>query len=176
MTGYSELRVNAVELARVPGSRRTVDASIPLAELDIDDPQLAGDVHVELTLESTLDDIDVRGELTVAWSDECRRCLRPLSGAVHISVDERYAEGATNSTDPGDRADLDTFPITNGQIDLRPIVREGVLLGRPDAALCRDDCPGLCPNCGADLAVGPCGCEPAVGDERWAVLDQLREP
>ena len=56
------------------------------------------------------------------------------------------------------------------------MVREEVLLAIPDAPLCRDDCPGLCPVCGADLQTAPCGCETAVGDDRWAVLDQLREP
>ena len=54
------------------------------------------------------------------------------------------------------------------------MVREDVLLGVPDAPLCRADCPGLCPVCGADLADGPCDCDTTVRDERWAVLDQLR--
>ncbi|MGI9053741.1 MAG: YceD family protein [Ilumatobacteraceae bacterium] len=180
VTGHPALRVNALELARVPGSRRSVTASIPLDALEIDDPRLSDDVDVDVTLESTIDDIDVRGELTVAWSDECRRCLRPLSEVLRIPIDERYAEpgegGTTTWTDPDDRIDLDTFPIANGQIDLRSMVREGVLLGVLEAPLCRDDCEGLCPTCGTDLAGGPCGCEPAIGDERWAVLDQLREP
>ena len=56
------------------------------------------------------------------------------------------------------------------------MVREEVLLAIPDAPLCRDDCPGLCPVCGADLQTAPCECETAVGDDRWAILDQLREP
>ena len=62
----------------------------------------------------------------------------------------------------------------NGQIDLAPMVREEVLLAVPDGPLCRPDCPGLCPICGADLAEGPCGCDTTERDERWAVLDQLR--
>ena len=54
------------------------------------------------------------------------------------------------------------------------MVREEVLLGVPDAPLCRPDCAGLCPTCGADRNVGPCDCDTAVRDERWAALDQLR--
>ena len=169
----SELVVNAVELARVPGTRRAIDRSVPLAELEVHDPRVSGDVHVELLLESTIDDIDVRGELSVAWSDECRRCLRPLSDRLAVHVDERYA--VADETRPIDPLDLDTFPIVGGQIDLRPMIREGLLLGIPDAPVCREDCPGLCPTCGADLAEGPCGCAPPERDERWAALDQLRE-
>lgn len=170
----SELVINAVELVRVPGTGRVIQASVPLADLDIDDPRLAGDVGVELVLESSIDDIDARGELAVRWSDECRRCLRPLSDVLRIAVDERYAE--VDEHRPVDPADLDTFPIVGGQLDLRPMVREGLLLGVPDSPLCRVDCPGLCPTCGADLTAGPCGCAPDQRDERWAVLDQLREP
>ena len=65
------------------------------------------------------------------------------------------------------------FPIENGQLDLGPMVRENVLLGAPDAPLCRDDCPGLCPICGTDLQLGPCDCDRTERDDRWAALDQL---
>ena len=104
------------------------------------DPRLSGDVAVDVTLESTLDDVEVAGTLTVDWSDTCRRCLRDVGGPLVIDVEERYAV-----------EDPDAFPIEHGQIDLAPMVRENVLLGVPDAPLCRDDCPGLCPICGADL-------------------------
>jgi uncharacterized protein len=169
----SELVINARELMRVPGTRRVVDRTVALADLEVDDPRLTGAVTVHLLLESSLDDIDARGDLTVRWSDECRRCLRPLSDELWVSVDERYAE--PDEDRPLDPTDLDTFPIVGGQFDLRPMVREGLLLGVPDAPLCRDDCPGLCPTCGADLSEVACGCAPAERDERWAVLEQLRE-
>ncbi len=63
------------------------------------------------------------------------------------------------SDDPGRTVDPEAFPIERGQLDLAPMVREEVLLGVPDAPLCRDDCAGICPECGADLAAGPCGCD-----------------
>ncbi len=150
----SELVVNAAELMRVPGTRRIVDRTVALADLDIDDPRLTGDVAVHVVLESSIDDLDARGELAVSWSDECRRCLRPLADELRVAVDERYAE--PDDQRPVDPSDLDTFPVVGGRIDLRPMVREGLLLGVPDAPLCRDDCPGLCPTCGVDLSTGAC--------------------
>jgi uncharacterized protein len=169
VSSRSDLVVNALELARQPGTVRHVETVVPPAELDAVDPRLggeAGDVNVHVALESTLDDIVVTGMLTVEWSDECRRCLRPLADALRIDVEERYT----------DSPELDEFPITNGQIDLRPMVREEVLLVIPDAPLCRADCPGLCPICGADLQTSPDHGHPEERDERWAVLDLLREP
>ena len=70
------LRINAAELLREPGTRRRVDAQLALADVDAVDGRLAGDVAVDVTLESTLDTVEVAGTLTVDWSDTCRRCLR----------------------------------------------------------------------------------------------------
>jgi len=164
----SPLLVNAAELLRQPGSRRHVDTAVPRDDLDVDDPRLEGEVRVELVAESTLDDVVVSGTLTVGWNDQCRRCLRPLHPDLCVDVEERYATAESPAVN--DHA----FPIEHGQLDLRPMIREGILLAVTDAPLCRDDCPGLCPICGADLVDGPCGCAVAERDERWAVLDQLR--
>jgi uncharacterized protein len=165
----SPLLVNASEILRVPGTHRTLAASVSLADVDVADDRVAGDVTLDLAIVSSLDDLAVAGTLTVAWSDQCRRCLRPLAGDLVIDVAERYAPAESETL-----GDTDAFPIEHGQLDLRPLVREGVLLGIPDAPVCRDDCPGLCPLCGADLTAGPCTCDLLVRDERWAVLDQLR--
>jgi DUF177 domain-containing protein len=161
----SPLLVNAAELLRQPGSQRRLDVAVPLADVDVHDPRVAGDVAVDVTLTSSLDDIVVAGQLFVAWSDECRRCLRPLANSLVADVGERYAPGGGG----------DAFPIEHGQLDLAPMVREEVLLAIPDAPLCRPDCAGLCPTCGADLNEGACGCDREVRDERWAVLDVLRQ-
>ncbi|MGA1333101.1 MAG: hypothetical protein ACO31D_08090 [Ilumatobacteraceae bacterium] len=40
--------------------------------------------------------------------------------------------------------------------------------------MCRNDCPGLCPQCGADRATAKCSCVVETRDERWAALDALR--
>ena len=160
------LVLNAAELLRQPGSHRRVEVDVSRGELGLADARLTGDVTVDVDVESTLDDVIVTGRLTTSWRDQCSRCLRPLSGVLEMGVDERYA------VDPG--AD-DAYPIVRGQLDLAPMLREEVLLAMPDAPLCRPDCPGLCPICGADLQEGPCGCDTTTRDERWAVLDQLRE-
>ncbi len=67
--------LNATELLRQPGTVRSISTSVAQADVDVDEPRLHGDIAIELTLTSTLDDIEVVGTLTVDWSDECRRCL-----------------------------------------------------------------------------------------------------
>ncbi len=160
-----ELRVNTVELLRQRGNRRTVAAIVDPADLDLDDARITGPVDVDLALESTLDGIEVTGAITVPWADACRRCLRPVEGVAAADVHELYQERVV---------DPDAFEIEGDQLDLAPMVRELVLLELPDAPLCREDCAGICPVCGADRNESPCDCDTSVRDERWAALDQLR--
>ena len=163
----SALLVNATELLREPGTRKHVADVVAAAEIDAQNPAIAGDVAVDLDLESTLDDIGVTGTIDVPWLGHCRRCLKPLTETITVDIDERYAD------EPG--PDDDAFPIHRGQLDLRPMVREEALLAVDELRLCRPDCPGLCPVCGRDVSVEPCDCDATLVDERWSVLDQLRD-
>ena len=65
--------------------------------------------------------------------------------------------------------------IASPELDLRPALREQWLLNVPGYALCRDDCKGLCPTCGAELNVGPCDCASTSADPRWDALRKLRD-
>ena len=164
----TSLRVNAAELSREPGLRRHVSAVVAPSDVDAAHEAIAGDIEAELLIESTLDDLWVTGTIAVPWQGSCRRCLEALGETILVDVDERYAEQPAEHDD--------AFPIEHGQIDLAPMVREHVLLAVDDPRLCRPDCPGLCPRCGADLTTGPCGCDDVIVDDRWSALDQLRQP
>ena len=113
------------------------------------------------------------GHLSGETRQECRRCLAPAQETVTGEVQVLFAE-------PGgeDDGDPDVFPLggTRGDvIDLRPAVREQWLLDVPPFLVCRPDCKGLCPRCGADLNAGACGCAPEP-DARWDALRTLRDP
>jgi len=160
--------VNAAELLRRPGSEKTLSLLVPIADLDIvDDPRFAADAEVEvaLRLEALSDGIVVAGRLRVRWQGVCRRCLVDTGGIVDSEVHELYQRTVT---------DPDAFEIVGEQLDLRPAVRELVLLDAPATPLCRPDCAGLCPTCGANLNDGPCGCTAAPADPRWSALDALK--
>jgi uncharacterized metal-binding protein YceD (DUF177 family) len=71
--------------------------------------------------------------------------------------------------------DLDVFPYTGDAIDLEALVREQFVLSVPYAPLCKEDCLGLCPQCGTDRNVAPCDCEKPI-DPRFAALQGLKLP
>jgi uncharacterized protein len=60
------------------------------------------------------------------------------------------------------------------ELDLTDAVREHVVLETPALALCREDCRGLCPSCGADLNEGPCDCAPQAAPTAWDALKNVK--
>ena len=100
---------------------------------------------------------------------ECRRCLTTTTSPVADGIHLLFAE----SGDPAVEEDPDVYELAGrgDVLDLRPAIREAWILAAPAYALCREDCRGLCPTCGADLNAGPCGCAERT-DPRWNALRQ----
>ena len=102
----------------------------------------------------------------------CRRCLKEVE--VFVDEDAHFifsSEGEDAADDP-DVYSFDPLAVT---LDLRPAVREAWLLAAPAYALCREDCKGLCPNCGIDWNNGTCDCVPATTESRWDALRAIRD-
>jgi uncharacterized protein len=123
-------------------------------------------VDLDVTLEAVEGGVVVTGTVTAPWVGECRRCLGPVAATLRASVEEIFVREPEEG---------EAYPILGDHIDLEPLAREAVVLALPLAPLCRPDCAGLCPSCGADLNAGPCTCPPAGADSRWAALDALRQ-
>lgn len=153
-------------LRRNPGTRRHVDISAPIAEMAISDSWVPEGVEVGFSgwVESVIGGAAVRGRIRAPWEGTCRRCLETAGGELDIEVNEIC-------TDEPD-ADL-SYPIGSDWLDLEPIVHDACILDLPLAPLCRDDCRGLCPVCGAIRNRETCSCE-ATADPRWSALAVLR--
>jgi uncharacterized protein len=144
----------------------------PLDEVGIDPGRsvvpLDAEVEADVTLTPFIGGIEAVGTVTAPWVGICRRCATAVTGEVRIDVHERFADPPVAEV-----AEDEIYPIAEDTIDLGPMVRDVVVLELPMAPLCREDCAGLCPQCGADRNEGPCGCV-APRDPRWANLDVLR--
>jgi uncharacterized protein len=117
-----------------------------------------------VTLERVPDGVVVRGDVHATWNAECSRCVKAITGAVHVHVDELY--------EPNPLAG-ETYGLDDDVLDLEPLARDAVRLELPVAPLCREDCAGLCPNCGVDRNETACDCAVAETDSRWAALRSL---
>lgn len=109
------------------------------------------------------------GRLAGGATLPCRRCLTDTPVKVQ---DEAHLIFAVTGEEAPEDPDVYTFGPRDRELDLRPAVRELWLINAPAFALCREDCRGLCPTCGADLNAGPCGC-PTAHDARWDTLHKI---
>ena len=107
----------------------------------------------------------------------CSRCLEPFRLPVDAAFDIRYLPASEASTDPErevEEEDLETSYYSDDQIDLNQLLREQFYLALPMKPLCREDCKGLCSQCGTNLNTGTCTCAPAWDDPRLAGLKALK--
>ena len=102
---------------------------------------------------------------------ECRRCLADVS--EHVAVESHMVFADADLDDADDASDVYLVDADARTLDLRPAVREEWLLAVPAFPLCREDCKGFCPKCGAELNEAPCDCPPTT-DSRWDALSEAR--
>jgi uncharacterized protein len=130
-----------------------------------------GEVPLDLRFEAVSEGVLVTGSAVAPLTGECARCLDPLTSTIEVSFQELYRY----LPDPGeDGADGEDRSLDGDLLDLEPAFRDAVVLALPLSPLCRDDCPGLCVDCGAKLAdVGPEHRHGDKGDPRWGLLEKL---
>jgi len=168
-----------ISLVRMPPDGLIFKHQYKAGELDIReyDFELKEPPQVEGRAARAGMDVRLRGAVKATISAHCDRCLNDVNIPVEIPFDLFYAPadpgaGHTGENELHDR-DLDFAVFENDQIDLDELVIEQLELSLPSRVLCREDCRGLCPKCGADLNVEQCDCKTGI-DPRWQVLADLK--
>jgi uncharacterized protein len=156
-------------LRLLPGDHRRLDAPVTVA------PFTAGmqEYRAEpAELEARLGLTRLQGGLlfdlafTVAVAGACQRCLEPARIELDVTAREYQA-------DEPEVVDQETTPYLVGELlDVDRWATDAAILALPLVIRCREDCAGLCPQCGSDLNVVACGCEPPK-DARWERLREL---
>jgi uncharacterized protein len=108
------------------------------------------------------------GRLQTVADQVCRRCLAPVAVTIDQAVEVLFTDDETADDPSAYVISRDTMVL-----ELDEAIREELILAAPRYPECREDCKGICPNCGKDLNLGPCGCSPKP-DPRWAGLEALK--
>jgi uncharacterized protein len=130
---------------------------------------------VQMTYYRGGQDLFLEGNVSAPVVGQCARCLESYdfdleTGFSFVLVPRSEAFG---DAEPGvEDADLSFYE--GDEIDVSPLLREQMLLALPTQALCRPDCQGLCPSCGANLNADACDCHEETGDPRLTVLRSLK--
>jgi uncharacterized protein len=166
------LAVDVRELLRQPGAHKHVvlravlpDLATPVASVPPERP-----VEVDAELESVVEGLLVTGKLHATVRLRCVRCLREFDHELEVDVRELFA------LHPRDEEDEGYTVLADDRLPLDTMVRDALVLAFPSFPLCRPDCAGLCPQCGADRTTTDCGHGGSgATDPRWAALAGLRQ-
>jgi uncharacterized protein len=168
------MQINVSQLLKSPiGSIRDYEVKQTIDVTGDGDSSL---VQGKVRLMRTDRGILVKGMLATEVELTCSRCLSLFSCPLALDIEEEYFPTADVVSgaplplpeEPG------SFTIDeHHELDLTEAIHQYALLAMPMKPLCREDCAGLCPNCGHNLNLGACDCLPQGADPRWAELSKL---
>lgn len=130
-------------------------------------------VQVKGNVKLTGNEVSVSGHVETRAQLECDRCLKPVELPVNADFALEYITGAdyeSSSAAALSEEEMSVSVFDGESVDVDEIVKEQILLAVPARTLCREDCKGICPECGKDLNAGDCNCAPNEVDPRWAAL------
>lgn len=163
------------DLPRGPGAMRAVERAIPAPEdlgLELIRVPVGAELTLTLRMESVSEGVLVSARVQAPLTGECSRCLREISDTLDTSFQELYAYEHSTTDDTADEDEVGR--MQGDLIDLEPELRDAVVLALPNHPLCREDCPGLCPECGALWDELPADHRHREVDPRWAALNQYK--
>ncbi|MBD3225421.1 MAG: hypothetical protein GF313_11860 [Caldithrix sp.] len=99
---------------------------------------------------------------------ECHRCLNAFEQPFHESIRQLYQAGSGQLSEGDD--EVIEIPANATEIDLNPIIAEIIQLHHPIKMICKVECEGICPSCGANLNEETCQCDTETIDPRWEEL------
>jgi uncharacterized protein len=130
---------------------------------DLDLKHFSGSIRVSRTAHGLLLQADMEAQI----STDCVRCLDDFSQPLEIHFTELFAFSKNSVTDS------ELIVPEDGVLDLEPLIREEMLVAIPMNPLCKPDCEGLCPICGANRNINSCDHEEEEIDPRMSVLKAL---
>jgi uncharacterized protein len=164
------------DLPRSPGAMRTVERVVPAPGdlgLELIRVPAGSDISFTLRLESVTEGVLISARATAALTGECGRCLREISDTLDVTFQQLYAYEHSTTDETTDEDEVGR--MQGDLIDLEPELRDAMVLALPSHPLCREDCPGLCPECGVHWDDLPADHNHDQADPRWAALNQLKK-
>lgn len=180
MEGVKLLSFNVAQLLKEPtGAFREYEINESVEGLDESFSPAGPLVGKVVLLHAGRYNILVTGAFRIPLNLYCGRCLEPIVETIEFQIKEEFkatVDVNTGSHLAWDPAEVEESNLIDSShvLDLTEVIRQHIILNIPMKSLCRPDCPGLCPKCGHNLNLGPCGCEEEEIDPRWAALKALK--
>ena len=174
MAAVETIDLRALDLA--PGSETRRRVRVPAVELRLGGQDYRvepPEPEVELRIARSLSGVHLNLRTEVELVGPCFRCLEEARVRLGVESEEFAAEGRPAGA-PFDE-DLDSAYVEDLRLDVAGWARDAIAEAVPAAILCREDCAGLCPTCGANRNTVDCGCVVVETDPRWDALREISE-
>ena len=149
------------------GEKKFFDYQLDLSEVRFNDVfPFKTPVMVKGVVKNETGIVTIDGQADVAYSGVCDRCSEKVNKTFPITIFHSLV------TELNDEENDDFYLVEDMHFNLDEIVLEDIFLSLPTKILCKEDCAGICPQCGTNLNDGSCSCKKAM-DPRLEILRQL---
>lgn len=166
------MKINIGQLKKELGGTQSFSFQTSTEELALNqyEETWAGNIMVEGMVTNKGTYYEVTGTINATLNESCSRCLETVVSDLTIPFSEEFRQdGSEEIEDSG----FDYSCFSGDEMDITDVIRENILLAKPLKSVCSENCRGLCPECGANLNISTCGCNPSKIDPRLAVLGKL---
>lgn len=161
------MQVSLEQIFNIDGRQENFDYSFTPDYSLSDDFTLSSPVHFKGTVKNTAGIVSLTGQAEFTTNVICSRCAEEFSKSFSVKVEHTLVSELQNE-------DNDEFYLVEDKVlDLDALVCEDVILSLPFVFLCKEDCKGICSQCGKNLNEGECSCQKAVDPRLAALLDLL---
>jgi uncharacterized protein len=163
----------AQELRQPVGTEFEID--LPATKIAVDDSMVAAPAGTARLLRTDRG-LLLRLRAEASLETVCSRCLGEAKAPLPLDMEEEFipvVDPLTGRHITEEEAEVSYVIGEDLTLDLGEAIRQYALMAAPGKPLCRPDCAGLCPTCGANLNEGACSCPPGE-DDRWGALATLK--
>ena len=165
--------INISSIKNYEGKSIPIDCALEIEGRAGDDFEFAAPVKVNGVIRNFGGTIELDAKGVAGLKMVCDRCAEEFDYTAEFDIVESFKETERFSEE---NENPDIIYFSGDSINLDEHVYSGLVVSLPGKRLCREDCAGLCPKCGANLNDGPCGCDDRPTDPRFDILDDLDVP
>jgi uncharacterized protein len=145
-----------IHLPTYPPGVHRISESVEPQDLNLDSERFVRPIQANLTLDRHDPYLQFDFDLAADVRLECDRCLTMYDYRLHAKSPMLYVLGRPQAAESNDDPDISYLPAGTVDVDVTTDLRDFLILALPERQLCREDCKGLCPQCGADWNVQSC--------------------
>lgn len=164
------MKIKLTDALNEPGGKVSVSGDINTDNFIYhgDEYEFACAPHFNGTLTNNSQELVLAGTVKAEFYAKCARCLEKTRQTLDYGVEEVFVRESGND-------DSDAVIFSGDEIEPDEVIMSGFFVNAPSRYLCSEDCKGLCPECGANLNKGECGCNREYTDPRWDALRKIMD-